>query len=63
MWNEGDLNSIMAENHEIQKKLKSGQEKKQQSKDKNFCRLMLLGKVSQAMKFINNEEKTVLSII
>ena len=58
LWNTGDLKALMAENREIQAKLKRGQEKKQQSKEKNFCRLMLMGKVSQAMKFINNEDST-----
>ena len=57
-WSEGDLKSIMAENREIQKKLRRSQEKKQETKDKNFCRLMLMGKVSQAMKFVNNEDST-----
>ena len=57
-WSTGDLKSIMAENREIQKKLKRSQEKKTESKEKNFCKLMFLGKVSQAMKFINNEDNT-----
>ena len=58
LWSEGDLQAIMAENREIQKRLMRGQDIKQESKNKNFCRLMLMGKVSQAMKFINNEDCT-----
>ena len=57
-WSAGDLTSIMAENREIQSKLKKSHEKKTESKEKNFCKLMLLGKVSQAMKFINNDDST-----
>ena len=33
-------------------------QKKADSKERNFCKLMLLSKVSQAMKFINNEDST-----
>ena len=58
LWAAGDLKSIMAENREIQKKLRRNHEKRSQSKDKNFIKLMLLGKISQAMKFINNEDNT-----
>ena len=57
-WKAGDLKSILAEDREIQKLLKKSQDKKTQSKERNFCNLMLLGKVSQAMKFINNEDNT-----
>ena len=58
LWKAGNLNAIMAENREIQNKLRRDQEKKQDNKEKNFCRLMLIGKVSQAMKFINNDDDT-----
>ena len=62
-WNAGDLKSIMAENREIQRILKKDQNKtsqkaKAKTKERNFCNLMLLGKVSQAMKFINNDDTT-----
>ena len=58
LWNSGDLESIMNENREIQKKLKKSHEKNKESNEKAFCRLMLLGKVSPAMKFINSEDDT-----
>ena len=58
LWNDGDLDSIMAENREIQKRLKHSQDKKKESKQKLFCRLMLQGKVSQAMKFVDSENDT-----
>ena len=58
LWNDGDLDSILSENREIQKKLKRTQDKKKESREKAFCRLMLLGKVSQSMKFVNSEDDT-----
>ena len=58
LWQTGDIKSIMNENTEIQNKLKQGQEKKKERKEAAFSRLMLLGKVSQAMKFINSEDDT-----
>ena len=48
----------MSENREIQKKLCHDQDKKTVSRFKNMCKLMFLGKVSQAMKFVNNEDIT-----
>ena len=57
-WNLGELDSILSENREIQKKLKSSQDKRKETNDKAFCRLMLVGKISQAMKFINSEDNT-----
>ena len=58
LWSDGDLDSIMAENREIQKRLKPIQDKKKEIKEKAFSRLMLLGKVSQAMKFVDSENDT-----
>ena len=55
LWTEGDLCSIMAENREIQRKLRLSQEKKKESKERAFCRLMFQGKISAAMKFIDSE--------
>lgn len=49
-WNDGDLDHILSENREIQKKLRRSQDKKKESKEKAFSRLMLLGKVSQARR-------------
>lgn len=58
LWNAGDLQSIMSENREIQRKLCYDQDKKAVSKYKNMLKFMFLGKVSQAMKFVNNEDST-----
>ena len=58
LWSAGNLDALMSENREIQKKLVRNQEKKDESKYKNFNKFMLLGKISQAMKFINNEDST-----
>ena len=54
----GQAQGILSENREIQKRLCKYHDKKRESKEKAFCRLMLQGKVSQAMKFINNEDET-----
>ena len=58
LWTEGNLNALLSENREIQKKLKQAQDQKRESKEKSFCRLMLAGKMSQAMKFIDSENDT-----
>ena len=57
-WQAGDLDSLLAEKREIQKKLKQTQDKKKESKEKSFCRLMLLGKLSQAAKFVDSKNET-----
>ena len=57
-WQAGDLNSLLTENRVIQKKLKQKQDKKKESKEKAFSRLMALGKLSQAAKFIDTENET-----
>ena len=46
LWKDGDLDRVLSENREIQKKLRRNQDKKKESKEKAFSRLMLLGKVS-----------------
>ena len=57
-WKDGDLDSILSENREIQRLLKESQDKKQESKLKAFCRLMLVGKMSQAAKFVDSNNDT-----
>ena len=57
-WSDGDLDSILSENREIQRKLKISQDRKQESKFKSFCRLMVAGKISQAAKFIDSDNDT-----
>ena len=54
-WKDGDLHGLMAECREIQKRLTRGKKQKEESSRKAFCRLMLLGKVKQALSFINND--------
>ena len=58
LWHAGELDSILAENREIQKKVKENQDKRAESKEKTFCRLMLVGKLSQAAKFVDSENDT-----
>ena len=58
LWKEGNLKSILTENREIQKKLKINQDKRKESKEKAFCRLMLIGKLSPAAKFVDSENDT-----
>ena len=56
MWNEGDISAKMKENKEIQQRLKKAQDKRQESRDRAFLRLMFFGKLGPAAKFINNED-------
>ena len=58
MWSNGDLDSLMAETCEIQKRLKPRKKDNDQSEAsrKAFVRLMLLGKVGDAAKKINNDD-------
>jgi hypothetical protein len=58
-WKSGDLKSLIVEGKEIQKRLKKAHKKQRESNDKAFCRLMFVGKVGQAMKFINNDDNVV----
>ena len=57
LWSEGKIDQLLAEGREIQKRLSNKQKKREKNRDKSFCQLMLLGKVSQAMKYINNEDQ------
>ena len=59
LWSEGKIKNLIAESKEIQKKVKEQFDKKTELKEQAFCRLMLLGKVGQAMKYINNEDQTL----
>ena len=58
-WNDGDLESLMAEHRAIQVKLKQLKRKEVESQLKGFSRLMLEGKVGQALKLINNDDAIV----
>ena len=50
---------LLSECNEIQKRMASAKARKAESKQKAFCRLMFLGKVGQACKFINNDNAVV----
>ncbi len=54
-WKDGELNDILSEVREIQKRLKKMQKVKEESRSKAFCRLMFRGKVGQALRFIDSE--------
>ena len=54
-WSSGDLDALMAQCREIQKWLSQKRNQQQESKRKAFVRLMLVGKVKQALGFINND--------
>ena len=55
-WYTGNIKSLLSEAREIQKRLSKGISKREEAREKAFCRLMLLGKIGQAMRFINNED-------
>ena len=59
LWSEGKISLLMKECKEIQTRLAEKLEKKKENKDKAFTRLMLLGKIGPAMKYINNEDQTL----
>ena len=53
-WSRGELSSLLEEAREIQARLVKRKFAGDESKRKAFCRLMLMGKVGQAAKYINN---------
>ncbi len=53
LWKEGKIGELLSECKEIQKRLKKGKEKREETKLKRFTNLMLLGKVKEAVKTIN----------
>ena len=55
-WSKGELDSLLSEGKQIQKRLIMKRKMKAESKMKSFCRLMLIGKVGQASKYINNND-------
>ena len=58
-WKNGDLVSLMDEARVIQGRLKKRKQAEETSRQKGFSRLMMVGKVGQAMKLINNEDSVV----
>ena len=53
-WKDGKLDSIIGEVREIQKRVKRSDSQISESRSKAFCRLMFVGKVGQALKFLDN---------
>jgi hypothetical protein len=58
-WKNGNLLELLRECREIQKRLTQNNQAKQESNRKAFVRLMLVGKVGQAIKFVNNDDNVV----
>ena len=55
-WKKGDLVSLMSEARVIQKKVLKDAKVERRNRTKGFCRLMMEGKVGQALKCINNND-------
>ena len=53
-WKAGDIKGILNECKAIQKRISASNKHSLLSNRKAFCRLMLAGKLRQALKFINN---------
>ena len=63
LWKEGDLDSIMSECREIQKRIKFKSIELEQQRRKAFCRLMMEGKVAKALNFIDHDESATLGVM
>ena len=59
MWSAGQIKELIAEGREIQKRLEKTMKKKDESREKAMCRLVTLGKLRQAMKYIDHEDQTL----
>ena len=55
IWKKGKLIELMSECRVIQNRMKQTKERQTTSNNRGFTRLMLLGKVKQALKLINEE--------
>ena len=53
-WNDQDIDGLLGEAREIQRRLVKAEKNIEESNEKAFCRLMLQGKVAKALKFIDN---------
>ena len=54
-WKAGGLEELLEEGKAIQKRIAANKKHKIESNRKAFCRLMLAGKLKQALGFINND--------
>ena len=59
LWKNGELDKLIEEGKEIQKRMLRKKKKTEESNLKAFSRLMLVGKVKQATKFISNDDCVV----
>ena len=59
MWKVGDLNGLMSQSREIQKRVQNELKSRNTNRAKRFSQLMLLGKVAQATRLINNEDAII----
>ena len=55
LWKEGCLDKLLSEGEEIQKRMTSKKERNKESNLKGFRRLMMEGKVRQALKLVDSE--------
>ena len=55
-WSDGNIKSLMSETNEIQRRMKKTLMRKEESRERAFVRLMMLGKIGPAAKYINNED-------
>ena len=58
-WSQGDITALISEGKEIQKRLDVRLKKKEENKKQAFLRLIFMGKLGPAMKYINNEDQTL----
>ena len=57
LWADGEIDAIMKQCRQIQAHLDKKQKVRVMNHKKDFCRLMLQGRVQKALKYINDEEK------
>ena len=61
-WKNGNLELLLNECSEVQSRLRKNTEGEAQGKRKAFCRLMLQGKISKALKYIDNSTDATLGV-
>ena len=62
LWKDGDLQALLSQCKEIQKRMMTSRNKKKEVELKRFTRLMLLGKLGQAANVINRSSGGLLEI-
>ena len=61
-WNNGSLELLLNECNEVQSRLRKNTKGEAQGKRKAFCRLMLQGKISKALKYVDNSTDATLGV-